>query len=341
MALESVVDKFTEANKLLGEKDHKKMQKAWFYEDQGPPEVLKLGYLPIPSPKEDQILVHVRAAALNPIDSKLREKPIVSTTFPVVPGCDMAGIVVAKGNKISRFCIGDEVYGNIQDFNTDGNLKQLGVLAEFIVVEENLVARKPENLSFEEAASLPLALQTAVEGFEVARFKKGQKAFVVGGAGGVGSLVVQLAKQLYGASLVTATTSTPKVEFVKGLGADKVVDYTKTKYEEVEEKYDLVYDTIGDSKNSYVVAKDDMPIIDITWPPSNPRAMHSNLTVSGEVLEKLRPYLESGQLKAVIDPKGPFHFWDVISAFRHLETGRARGKIVISPFPSHSLIFFH
>lgn len=163
----------------------------------------------------------------------------------VVPGCDMAGIVVAKGDGVSRFCVGDEVYGNIQNFNAEGNLKQIGVLAEFIVVEENLVARKPENLSFEEAASLPLALQTAVEGFKVAGLKKGQTVFIVGGAGGVGTLVVQLAKQVYGASLVTATTSSPKVEFVKGLGADKVVDYTKTKYEEVEEKYDLVYDTIG------------------------------------------------------------------------------------------------
>lgn len=90
----------------------------------------------------------------------------------------------------------------------------------------------------------------------------------------------------------------------------------------------------GDSKNSYVVAKDDMPIIDITWPPSNPRAVHSGLTVSGEVLEKLSPYLESGKLKAVIDPRSPFHFCDIINAFRYLETGRARGKVVISPYPS-------
>ncbi|XP_027159276.1 2-methylene-furan-3-one reductase-like [Coffea eugenioides] len=319
---------------LPGENNHKKMQKAWFYEEHGPPEVLQLGYLPVPSPKENQLLVCVRAAALNPIDFKLRQKPLVSTTFPVVPGCDMAGVVAAKGDGISRFCVGDEVYGNIQDFNAEGNLQQLGVLAEFILVEENLVARKPENLSFEEAASLPVAVQTAVEGFKVAGFKKGQTVFIVGGAGGVGTLAVQLAKHFYGASLVTATTSTPKVEFVKGLGADKVVDYRKTKYEEVEEKYDLVYDTIVDSKYSYVVAKDDMPIIDITWPPSNPRATHSGLTASGDVLEKLRPYLESGKLKAAIDPRSPFHFCDAINAFRYLETGRARGKVVISPFPS-------
>ncbi|CAK9169216.1 unnamed protein product [Ilex paraguariensis] len=311
------------------------MQKVWMYEEYGSKEVLKLGDLAIPTPKQYQLLVQVKASALNPIDFKLRQQPIVPIDFPVIPGCDMAGVVVVKGGDVSRFDIGDEVYGNIQDFTAEGKMRQLGTLAEFIVVEENLVAAKPKNVSFEEAASLPLAVQTAVEGFKIVGFREGQTVFVVGGAGGVGTLVVQLAKQMYGASVVAATTSTSKVEFVKSLGADKVVDYNKTRYEEVEEKYDLVYDTIGDSKNSFVVAKEDAPIIDITWPPSNPKAVHSSLTVSGEILEKLSPYLEAGKLKAVIDPTGPYHFSHVIQAFRHLETGRARGKVVISHFPSH------
>ncbi|CAI9101612.1 OLC1v1038979C1 [Oldenlandia corymbosa var. corymbosa] len=337
MALGSI-HKHTEENPLpMAEQNKKKMQKAWFYEEHGPPEVLKLGYIPIPNPQMNQILVQVRAAALNPVDSKFRRKPVVSSTFPVIPGCDMAGVVVAKGEGVSKFDIGDEVYGNLQDFNVVEKLKQLGVLAEFVVVEEDLVAKKPENLSYEEAASLPVAVQTAVEGFRVSGFQKGQTIFVVGGAGGVGSLVVQLAKHLYGASFVTATTSSPKVEFLKCLGVDKVVDYTKTRYTDIEEQYDLVYDTIGDSKDSFIVAKDDGSIIDITWPPSNPRAVHSGLTVSGEILEKLNPYLETGKLKAVIDPKSPFHFYKVVNAFRYLETGRARGKVVISPFPSFSI----
>ncbi|KAA8520541.1 hypothetical protein F0562_014797 [Nyssa sinensis] len=310
-----------------------KMQKAWFYKEYGPKEVLKLGDVPLPTPQQKQLLVQVRAAALNPFDSKMRQKPIHPIDFPVVPGCDMAGVVVSKGNGVRKFDIGDEVYGNIQNFNAEGNLKQPGTLAEFIVVEENLVALKPKNISFEEAASLPLAVQTAMEGFKTAGFKEGQTVFIVGGAGGVGTLAVQLAKQLYGASQVGATTSTPKVEFVKSLGADTVVDYTKTRYEEVDEKYDFLYDTIGDSMNSHVLAKDDAPVIDITWPPSNPRAVYSGLTVSGETLEELGPYLESGKLKAVIDPTGPYNFSDAIEAFRHLETGRARGKVVISHFP--------
>ncbi|XP_062156845.1 2-methylene-furan-3-one reductase-like isoform X1 [Alnus glutinosa] len=311
------------------------MQKAWFYEEYGPKEALKQGDFPVPTPLHNQLLVQVRAAALNPIDFKRRQRPIFPSDFPVVPGCDMAGIVVGKGGGVTKFDIGDEVYGNIQDFNSGEKLKQLGTLAEFIVVEESLVAKKPKNLSFEEAASLPLAVQTAIEGFKTAGFKEGQTVFVVGGAGGVGSLVVQLAKHLYGASHVVATTSTPKVEFVKSLGADEVVDYTKTRYEDIEEKYDFLYGTIGDCKNSFVVAKDDAPMVDITWPPSHPRAVYSSLTVSGDNLEKLRPYLESGKLKAVIDPTGPHAFGDVIEAFRYLETGRARGKVVVSPFPSH------
>uniref|UniRef100_A0A2N9JBQ2 Enoyl reductase (ER) domain-containing protein n=1 Tax=Fagus sylvatica TaxID=28930 RepID=A0A2N9JBQ2_FAGSY len=313
------------------------MQKAWFYEEYGPKEVLKLGDFPIPNPLHNQLLVHVRAAALNPIDFKRRQRPISPSDFPVVPGCDMAGVVLGKGSSVTKFDIGDEVYGNIQDFNAGENLKQLGTLAELIVVEESLIARKPKNISFEEAASLPLAVQTAIEGFITAGFKEGQSVFVVGGAGGVGTLVVQLAKHFYGASHVVATTSTPKVEFIKKLGADEVVDYTKTRYEDIDEKYDFVYDTIGDTKNSFLVAKDDAPIVDITWPPSNPGAVYSSLTVSGENLEKLRPYLESGKLKAVIDPTGPYNFGDVIEAFRYLETGRARGKVVISSFNSQHL----
>ncbi|KAI4356828.1 hypothetical protein L6164_000815 [Bauhinia variegata] len=310
-----------------------KMQKAWIYEEYGPKEVLKLGDFPFPTPQHNQLLVQVQAASLNPIDFKRRQRPIFPSDFPIVPGCDMAGVVIGKGVGVTKFDIGDEVYGNIQDFNNGEKLKQLGTLAQFIVVEESLVARKPENLSFEEAASLPLAIQTAVEGFKTSGFKEGQTIFIVGGSGGVGTLAVQLAKLLYGASHVAATTSIPKVEFVKQLGADKVFDYTKTKYEQIEEKYDCLYDTIGDSKNSFVVAKDDGAIVDITWPPSHPRAVYSSLTVSGEVLEMLSPFLESGKLKAVIDPTGPYKFDDVIGAFRYLETRRARGKVVITGFP--------
>ena len=147
----------------------------------------------------------------------------------------MAGVVVAKGGDASKFEVSDEVYGNIQDFNSQGTVKRLGMLVEFEVVEEDLVAAKPENVLFEEAVILPVAVQTAVEGFKTTGFKEGQTVFIVGQAGCVGTLSVQL----------VATTSTEKVEFVNSLGANKVFDYKETKYEEVEEKFDLRCDTIG------------------------------------------------------------------------------------------------
>ncbi|KAK4411311.1 2-methylene-furan-3-one reductase [Sesamum angolense] len=270
----------------------------------GPKEVLQQGAIPIPYPRADQLLVQVHAAALNPIDFKLRRNPLGPVDLPVVPGCDMAGVVVAKGDGVLRF--------------------------------DELVAVKPKNVLFEEAASLPVVVQTAVEGFKTAGFQEGQSVFIVGGAGGVGTSALQLAKQLYKASVVTATISTGKVDFLKGLGANKVVDYTKTRYVEVKEKYDFVFNTIGDSRKSYVVAKEGAPVIDVTWPPSIPRAQHTSLTVSGKILEELRPYLESRRLKAVIDPTSPFPFSNVIEAFGHLETGRTRGKVVISPVVSSS-----
>ncbi|XP_073042406.1 2-methylene-furan-3-one reductase-like [Primulina eburnea] len=308
------------------------MQKAWLYEEYGPKEVLTFGDFPIPTPTKNQLLIKVRAAALNPIDFKLRNKPLAPLDFPVVPGCDMSGTVVEKHDQARRFKIGDDVYGNIQDFNAKGKLKQLGSLAQFVVVEEELVAKKPKNVSFEEAASLPVAVQTAVEAFKAGGFQEGGSVFVVGGAGGVGSMAVQLAKHVYRACLVGASSSGGKLDFVKALGADKVVDYTKTRYREIQDKYDLVIDTIGDSTNSYVVGKEYAPIVDITWPPSNPRAIHSSLKVSGEILERLNPFLECGKVKAVIDPNGPYHLCDVSKAFEYLETGRAKGKVVISPF---------
>ncbi|KZV41609.1 hypothetical protein F511_15378 [Dorcoceras hygrometricum] len=319
----------------------KKMQKVWFYEEYGPKEVLSFGDFPIPTPTKNQLLVQVHAAALNPIDFKLRNMPLAPLDFPVVPGCDMSGIVVEKHDQASRFKVGDHVYGNIQDFKAKGKLKQLGSLAQFVAVAEDMVAEKPKNVSFEEAASLPLAVQTVVEAFKTGGFQEGESVFIVGGAGGVGSMAVQLAKHVYRACLVGASTSGGKVNFVKALGADKVMDYTHTHYGEIEDKYDLVIDTVGDSKNSYVVGKETAPIVDITWPPSNPRAIHSSLTVSGEILDKLNPFLESGKVKAVIDPKGPYHLCDVFKAFEHLETGRAKGKVVIFPFTPETYSLQH
>ncbi|KAH9328449.1 hypothetical protein KI387_000557 [Taxus chinensis] len=306
------------------------MQKAWFYNDYGSVDVLQFGEFPLPNVGAGQILIKVRAAALNPVDYKIRKLRILDATFPAVPGCDVAGVIAEVGEGVSKFKKGDEVYGDIQDF-PGRKPKQYGTLAQYTVAEEDLVALKPSNLSFEEAASLPLALLTALQGFDSVNFQKGWSVFIVGGAGGVGTLAIQLAKHVFEASRIVSTTSTGKLDFVKSLGADLVVDYTKQNYDQVPEKFDFVFDTIGDSFKSHVVAKEEGRIIDIASFPPHPRAESGFVKTAGSNLERLRDFIESGKLKAVIDPESPYAFSQVKEAFEYLETGRARGKIVISP----------
>ena len=187
--------------------------------------------------------------------STLGHDCMVGCVMQAVPGCDAAGVVVEVGDGVSKFKIGDEVYSDIQSF-TAGRPKQLGTLAQYTVVEEHLVAPKPTTLSFEEAASLPLALLTAQQAFDIAKFEKGQSVFIVGGAGGVGSLAIQLAKHVYGASRIVSTASTGKLDFVKSLGADLVIDYTKQSYDQVSEKFDFVFDTVGRSLTSFSLPAD-------------------------------------------------------------------------------------
>ncbi|PSD77236.1 NADPH:quinone reductase, partial [Acinetobacter baumannii] len=244
----------------------------------------------------------IRAAAINPVDCKRRDGVFQynDSEFPTVPCGDMSGVVVEVGEGVTKFKKGDEVYGHIQELMTKP--KQCGTLAEYTAAEEHLVVAKPKNLSFEDAAGLAFVLVTAQQAFETAKFAKGQSVFIVGGAGGVGSAAIQLAKHVYGASKVVATTSTAKVGLVKSLGADLVVDYTKQSYEQVAEKFDFVFDTVGDSNKSHVVAKEGAPIIDIAAFPPHPKAQNMMALPGAAKLEKLSEYLESGKVKAVLDP---------------------------------------
>ncbi|KAL8106322.1 hypothetical protein AgCh_029924 [Apium graveolens] len=223
------------------------VMKAWMYDEYGGVEVLKFDTsVSVPEVKDDQVLIKVAAAALNPVDFKRRLGKFKATDspLPTVPGYDAAGVVVKVGSQVSSLKEGDEVYGNISEFALEGP-KQSGSLAEYTAVEEKLLALKPKNLSFVEAASLPLAIETAHEGLERSAFSAGKSILVLNGSGGVGSLVIQVAKQVFGASRVAATSSTSKLELLKSLGADLAIDYTKENYEELDEKFDVVYDAIG------------------------------------------------------------------------------------------------
>ncbi|KAK3123315.1 hypothetical protein QOZ80_8AG0628430 [Eleusine coracana subsp. coracana] len=308
--------------------------KAWVYDAYGDASVLRLdGAAAVPAVGEDQVLVKVAAAALNPVDAKRRAGKFQATDspLPTVPGYDMAGVVVKVGAQVKGFKEGDEVYGMISEKPLEGP-KQSGSLAEYTAVEEKLLARKPTGLDFVQAASLPLAVQTANQGLERAGLGAGQSVLVLGGAGGVGSLTIQLAKQVYGASKVAATVSTPKLHLLKSIGADIAIDYTKENFEDLPEKYDVVIDAVGQGDKAVKVVKEGGSVVVLTGAVTPP-GFRFVVTSNGSALEKLNPYLKSGKVKPVIDPKGPFPFSQVVEAFSYLETGRATGKVVISPIP--------
>ncbi|PSR84843.1 2-methylene-furan-3-one reductase [Actinidia chinensis var. chinensis] len=308
--------------------------KAWVYGDYGGVDVLKFdSSVSVPTVKDDEVLIRVFAAALNPVDFKRRQGKFKASDspLPTVPGYDVSGVVVKVGTQVKSLKEGDEVYGNINEKALDGP-KQFGSLAEFTAVEEKLLALKPKNLDFAEAAGLPLAIQTAYEGLERSGFSSGKSVLVLGGAGGVGSLVIQLAKHVFGASRVAATSSTGKLEILKSLGADLAVDYTKESFEDLPEKFDVVYDTVGQGDKAVKVVKEGGSVVVLTGAVTPP-GFRFVVTASGAVLEKLNPFLESGKVKPVVDSKGPFPFAKVVEAFSYVETNRATGKVVIHPIP--------
>ncbi|XP_015879176.3 2-methylene-furan-3-one reductase [Ziziphus jujuba] len=311
------------------------VHKAWVYQEYGKSsDVLKFDEnFPVPQVKEDQVLVKVVAASINPIDYKrmLGLVKNIDSPRPIVPGFDVAGVVVKVGGKVDKFKVGDEVYGDINEKAVDG-LKQFGTLAEYTVARDRVLALKPKNLSFVEAASLPLAIETAYEGFERAELSAGKTILILGGAGGVGTLAIQLAKHVFGASKVAATASTMKLDLLRSLGADLAIDYTKEKFEELPEKFDVVFDAVGEGERVGKAVKGGGKAVAIVGPVTPPTTDFF-LTSTATTLEKLKPYLESGKVKPVLDPKTPFPFSKTVEAFSHLETSRAIGKIVVYPIP--------
>src|SRR6476659_9981670 len=178
--------------------------------------------MPNPTLREDDVMIQVHAAGVNPVDARIREgdfKAFLRYRLPIVLGCDVAGVVVSVGSGVRRFKPGDEVYARPAD-------ERIGAFAEFIAINEAEVAIKPKSLTMEEAASIPLVGVTAWQALvERAKLKKGQKVLVHAGSGGVGTFAIQLAKHL--GAIVATTTSTANVDLVKSLGADIVIDYRK------------------------------------------------------------------------------------------------------------------
>src|SRR6478609_4941697 len=221
--------------------------KAVLCEQYGGPEVLQMADdLPMPRVGPNGVLVQVRATSVNPVDWKLREglldavRPVV---FPVIWGCDLSGVVAEVGPSVTLFKPGDEVYGF-----KDGYVAKTyrGTYAEYVVAPEKALAKKPKNLSHEEAAAVPLAALTAWQALlNQGRLKAGQRVLIHAGAGGVGVMAIQIAKA-FGA-YVAATASTRNQELLRELGADQPIDYTKQDFVRTDQKFDLVLDGVGRS----------------------------------------------------------------------------------------------
>jgi NADPH:quinone reductase-like Zn-dependent oxidoreductase len=305
--------------------------KAVVIEKFGGLDELKVRDVPMPEVRERDLLVEVRAAAVNPVDWKIREgylKGRADFRFPLVLGLDVAGVVKETGAKASRFKAGDEVMSR-----TD--MQRSGTYAEYVAVDEGIVARKPRNLSFEEAASIPLAGLTAWQALvDRAAVKAGDRVLIHAGAGGVGSLGIQIAKAR--GAHVAATCGTSNVEFVKGLGADEAVDYTKDDFSAVLKGYDVVLDTMGGEvyRKSFEVLKKGGVVVSLLERPDEAlarkkgvRADYLFMQPDAKELEELGGLLEAGKIRPVVGKA--FSLEQMKEAHRLSASHHARGKIVI------------
>jgi NADPH:quinone reductase-like Zn-dependent oxidoreductase len=314
--------------------------KAFRYERYGPPQSLRMVEVQKPVPKADEILVNVRAASINAADwHVLRGKPLFSrVTLGLlrpkhqILGGDIAGEVADVGAGVTRFKPGDEIYANLLDHGFGG-------FAEFVSVPVDVVSLKPPSLSFEEAAAVPMAAVTALQGLgHHGEIKPDKKVLINGASGGVGSFAVQIAKS-YDPE-VTGVTSTRNIELVRSLGADHVLDYTMNDFVQ-NGRYDLILDTVGNRSVSDLrrgLVKGGKAAV--TGFTSVGKLVGLSLRggkdialvqahVTAKDLEILSELIEAGKVRPQIDRQYPFA--EIPAAIAYVEQGHARGKVVVSP----------
>ncbi|MEH6858891.1 NADP-dependent oxidoreductase, partial [Priestia megaterium] len=226
---------------------------------------MRLEEMPTPGIGEYEVLAEIHAASINPIDFKIRDgkvKLLVKYKMPLILGNDFSGVVAKVGAKVTRFKVGDEIYARPRK-------SKIGTFAEYIAIHEDDIALKPKNLSFEEAASIPLVGLTSYQALtDILQLQKGQKILIQAGAGGVGTFAIQLAK-LMGATVAT-TASEAGANLVKSLGADEIINYKTEKFEEILKNYDAVFDTLGGEilEKSFGVIKDGGKIVSVSGLPN-------------------------------------------------------------------------
>lgn len=315
----------------------------------------RIGEVPEPQLLENDVLVQIHAAAINVLDSKIKDgefKLMLPYRFPLILGNDVAGVVIRIGSGVRNFKVGDEVYAR-------PDKDRIGTFAEYISMNEADVAIKPKGITMEEAASLPLVALTAWQALvERADLKKGQKVFIQAGSGGVGTVAIQLAKYL-GATVATTTSST-NADLVRRVGADIVIDYKKEDFETILKDYDVVLNS-QDAKTlekSLKVLRPGGKLISISGPPDpafadeiglnwmlkmvmsllsySIRKKAKKLGVSysflfmkaeGEQLGMITNLVNAGIIRPVIDKV--FRFEEISKALAYVESGRAKGKVVV------------
>jgi NADPH:quinone reductase-like Zn-dependent oxidoreductase len=330
--------------------------KAFILDRYGSADGMRAGDIPDPELREDDVLVRVHAAGLNPLDSKIRNgefKRILPYRLPLILGHDVAGVVVSVGSRVRRFKLGDEVYSRLPD-------GRIGAFAEFCAITEDDVAIKPKALTMVEAASIPLVGLTSWQALiERANLKRGQRVLIHAGSGGVGTFAIQLAKHV-GATVAT-TTSTANVGLVKSLGADVVIDYKKDDFADVLRDYDVVLNSLDKVtlEKSLRVLHPGGQLISISGPPDpefarnigaslvlrtimsllsygirakakRRQARYSFLLMraNGGQLTEITSLIDAGIIRPVVDRVFPFASTN--DAMAYVEAGGAKGKVVVS-----------
>ncbi|MCE7034334.1 NADP-dependent oxidoreductase [Bacillus cereus] len=316
---------------------------------------MRMAEVPTPEINEYEVLAEIHAASINPIDFKIRDgkvKMLLKYEMPLILGNDFSGVIVKVGSKVTRFKVGDEIYARPRK-------NKIGTFAEYIAIHEDDIALKPKNLSFEEAASIPLVGLTSYQALhDIMQLQKDQKILIHAGSGGVGTFAIQLAK-IMGAT-VTTTASEAGSDLVKSLGADQIINYKTEKFEEILKDYDVVFDTIGSTtlEKSFNIIKSGGNIVSVSGMPNarfgkefgsgffktllfslaskkltalekKHNAQYSFLFMkpSGDQLRIIANYIEAGKIKPVIDRV--FSFEDAQKAMEYSEAGRAKGKIIV------------
>ena len=329
--------------------------RAAVIERYGDNDQVKLLTVSTPKIGAKDVLIEVKAASVNPLDIRIRDgklKQVLPFKMPLILGNDFAGVVVATGSQSKKFKIGDEVYAR-------SDIMRIGGFAEYTVADEDNISLKPKNLTMEQAASLPLVALTAWQILiEKVHIKKGQKVLIHGGAGGVGSIAIQLAKHL--GAYVATTVSNADSSIVKQYGADKIIDYKTEDFSTLLKNYDLVFDTRGGEtlSKSFYVLKRGGAIVSVNGTPDANMASELGLNPvmklvmsllsfnnnrkakklgvhyafhfmkpSGAQLEKLRILFEDGALQPIVDKV--YSFESIKEALAYSESGKAKGKIVV------------